>query len=49
MKKQYINPTMEVVNIRIENQILAGSKFGSQYTGGIPESRRGRFYEDDEE
>ncbi len=39
MKKTYINPTMEVVNIRIENQILAGSKIGEEYTGGTPESR----------
>ena len=39
MKKTYINPTMEVVNIRIENQILAGSKIGGEYSSGTPESR----------
>ncbi|MCR5713127.1 MAG: hypothetical protein K6G46_11870 [Prevotella sp.] len=45
MKKQYINPSMEVVKIETQG-ILAMSKVGEITE---PLSRRGRFDEDDEE
>jgi hypothetical protein len=50
MKKQYINPSMEVVKIEAR-QLLTGSdpKLGGSYGGGTILSRRGRFDEDDEE
>lgn len=35
MKKQYINPTMEVVNLKMESCLMAGSPgLGGEYGGG---------------
>lgn len=40
MKKQYKNPTMEVVNIKANTQLLAGSPgLGDEYGGGSILSR----------
>ena len=37
MKKEYINPEMEVVNIQIRQQMLAGSPdAGDEYQDGDP-------------
>ena len=45
MKKQYINPTMEVVNLKMESCLMAGSPGkGGDYVGG---DILGREYDDD--
>ena len=52
MKKQYINPSMDVINIGM-SPLLAGSdpKLGGEYGGGAVLSRENDFdpYWDDEE
>ncbi len=50
MKKQYINPSMEVVKIEARQLLTASDPMlGGSYGGGTILSRRGRFDEDDEE
>ena len=47
MKKQYKNPTMEVVNIEANTQLLAGSPgLGGNYGGGSILSREFDDYEE---
>ncbi|MBQ8656069.1 MAG: hypothetical protein IJ527_03300 [Prevotella sp.] len=51
MKKQYINPTMHVVVMKMEQSLMAGSPgLGGEYGGGLtPTSRELDPYWDDEE
>ena len=47
MKKIYKEPVMEVVKIKYNNQLLAGSPtLGGEFGGGIPESRESGFEDD---
>ena len=40
MKKTYINPTIEIIEVKMHQQMLAGSPgLGGEYGGGTPESR----------
>lgn len=49
MKKQYINPTMEVVEMKMHSQLMAGSKNASvSESEQSNESALGREYEWDE-
>ena len=49
MKKTYINPKMEIVMLRHQQQLMAGSApmYNQDATG--PGLSRGYYYEDDEE
>ena len=49
MKKTYINPTLEVVEIEIKNQLLAGSDpvLGAEYNSSTDGDPLGRELDDE--
>ena len=49
MKKTYINPTMEVVNIKTNTQLLAGSPVGWGSGNVDPGSADSRWFDDEDE
>ena len=49
MKRQYMNPTMKVVEIERHQQLLAGSDFGSGTKDGSSAAAPGFIFDDFDE
>lgn len=50
MKKQYMKPSTEVINVMIQHHLLNASEFKEGTANGDESlSRRGNFFDDEEE
>lgn len=49
MKKTYINPSLTIVKVQTQQMLASSPGLGGNYNGGTPESRAGRFDDEEEE
>ena len=49
MKKIYQAPTVNIVAVRLQHMIAESIAIGNAYSGGSIQSRRGGFWDEDEE